>query len=105
MVPAVSGISLLQKTKAETSGHNGKDGTNDCFSAPLCHVNGGKGGSGNEGNKDNSSNGNGGDGGRTTGCGGTERTLCLATGGNGGKNKDGHLQIDITHATCYYVSW
>ena len=46
MVPAVSGISLLQKTKAETSGHNGKDGTNDCFSAPLCHVNGGKGGSG-----------------------------------------------------------
>ena len=71
MGPAVSGISLQQQAKAETSGQNGKGGTIDSATSPDCNrtppsmpkctVFGGKGGVGNVQNEGMSFNGNGGD--------------------------------------------
>jgi hypothetical protein len=59
MVPVVSGVSLLQHVKAETSGQDGKDGTYLLCSSPsICYNDGGMGGSGNGPNYDESSNGN-----------------------------------------------
>src|SRR5689334_4208835 len=71
MMPAVSGISLLQQqAKAEKSGQNGKDGIiNDCLATSHCNVKGGSGGSRFVGNSGDASSGNGGDGGKTTACG------------------------------------
>jgi hypothetical protein len=37
MVPVVSGVSLLQHVKAETSGQNGMNGINQCGSQPYHH--------------------------------------------------------------------
>jgi hypothetical protein len=36
IVPAVSGISLLQQAKAERSGQNGAEGINECGEGALC---------------------------------------------------------------------
>jgi hypothetical protein len=83
IVPAVSGISLLQQqAMAATNGQNGRPGTN-CSAGSGCRVGGSTGGSGNDDNRENSFNGNGGNGGFTDGqCFG----ICDATGGNGGND-------------------
>jgi hypothetical protein len=88
LVPAVSGVSLLQHAKAETSGQNGMYGPNFCPIQPYspapagCNTRGGFGGSYNLGNLDQSSNGNGGPGGIIVRC--DSFYTCVAYGGNGG---------------------
>lgn len=83
MVPAVSGISLLQQAIAARSGQNGIQGINSCTPPSACHVEGGKGGTGNVANIDDSFNGNGGDGGRARSP-PTNTIKGLAQGGPGG---------------------
>jgi hypothetical protein len=94
MVPAMSGISLLQHVKAATSGQNGKGGNNFCSDPSKCHVSGGACGFGNVMNTGMSFNGNGGNGG-TTHCGLSSQ--CIADVGNGGDNNfdnSGHSRND-----------
>jgi hypothetical protein len=43
IVPAVSGISLLQQANAETSGQNGKNGVSGCTGEQKCQLEGGAG--------------------------------------------------------------
>src|SRR5215472_17308509 len=85
IVPVVSGVSLLQHVKAETSGQKGMDGISHC-TGPICFVTGGNGGVGNDGNLDNSNNGNGGRGGIINSCGNIGLATCAALGGGGGNN-------------------
>jgi hypothetical protein len=88
LVPAVSGVSLLQHVKAETFGQNGMYGLNFCPVQPYppapagCNTRGGSDGYGNSGNLDQSSNGNGGPGGIIVRC--NSFYICFALGGSGG---------------------
>ncbi|MFZ0221511.1 MAG: hypothetical protein WAM42_07435 [Candidatus Nitrosopolaris sp.] len=92
IVPAVSGISLLQQAKAATSNQKGMNGIIESGAGctpistyvPRCFVNGGPGG-GFNGGTEGSFNGNGWNGGKIVVCTGPRQaTICHASGGEGG---------------------